>query len=191
MEGSGERGKEGEGKGEGGRGREKHGSYINFIISKRTSAYWRTQWTNLKDRGEFPGGPVVRTRRFHCQVRVQSLVRKQSAEWNEKQNDLLPLPFRWVKVFAHKTIYILQEHIQIKNSGTSLVEQWLRICLPVQGTQVWALVWEDPTCLGATKPVCHNCWTHVPQLLKPTCLEPVLRNKRSHRNEKPAHRNQE
>ena len=31
----------------------------------------------------------------------------------------------------------------------------------------------------------------VPQLLKPARLEPVLRNKRSHRNEKPAHRNAE
>ena len=30
-----------------------------------------------------------------------------------------------------------------------------------------------------------------PQLLKPMRLEPVLRNKRSHRNEKPAHRNEE
>ena len=30
-----------------------------------------------------------------------------------------------------------------------------------------------------------------PQLLKPMCLEPVLRKKRSHRNEKPAHRNEE
>ena len=30
-----------------------------------------------------------------------------------------------------------------------------------------------------------------PQLLKPTCLEPVLHNKRSHRNEKPVHRNEE
>ena len=30
-----------------------------------------------------------------------------------------------------------------------------------------------------------------PQLCKPTRLEPVLRNKRSHRNEKPAHRNEE
>ena len=27
------------------------------------------------------------------------------------------------------------------------------------------------------------------ELLKPAGLEPVLRNKRSHRNEKPAHRN--
>ena len=30
-----------------------------------------------------------------------------------------------------------------------------------------------------------------PQLLKPARVEPVLRNKRSHRNEKPAHRNEE
>ena len=39
----------------------------------------------------------------------------------------------------------------------SLVAQWLRVCLPMQGTQVRALVWEDPTCHGATKPVSHNC----------------------------------
>ena len=38
----------------------------------------------------------------------------------------------------------------------SLVAQWLRICLPMQGTQVRALVWEDPTCRGATGPVSHN-----------------------------------
>ena len=73
----------------------------------------------------------------------------------------------------------------------------------MQGTQVRALVQEDPTCLGATKsmrhnywacalePTSHNYWAHVPQLLKPTHLESVLHNKRSHRNEKPAHRNEE
>ena len=38
-------------------------------------------------------------------------------------------------------------------TGTSLVAQWLRIRLPMQGTWVRALVWEDPTCRGATKPV--------------------------------------
>ena len=42
------------------------------------------------------------------------------------------------------------------SSGASLVAQWLRICLPMQGTQVRALVWEDPTCRGATRPVSHN-----------------------------------
>ena len=48
----------------------------------------------------------------------------------------------------------------LKNSrlGASLVAQWLRICLPMQGARVWALVWEDPTCRGATTPVSHNCW---------------------------------
>ena len=87
--------------------------------------------------------------------------------------------------------------------GTSLVVQWLRIRLPIQGTWVRALVWEDPTCRGATKPVHHNYWVcaldleshnyraRVPQLLKPTRLEPVLCNKRSHCNEKPVHCNKE
>ena len=43
-----------------------------------------------------------------------------------------------------------------KLAGASLVAQGLRICLPVQGTRVRALVREDPTCRGATKPVRHN-----------------------------------
>ena len=97
----------------------------------------------------------------------------------------------------------------------SPVAQWLRIRLPMQGTRVRALVWEDPTCRGATKPVrhnyracalepvhhnywacaleppSHNYWARVLQLLKPMLLKPVLCNKRSHRKEKPAHRNEE
>ena len=44
----------------------------------------------------------------------------------------------------------------ISTHGTSLVAQWLRIPLPVQGTWVRSLVREDPTCHGAAKPVCHN-----------------------------------
>ena len=44
-----------------------------------------------------------------------------------------------------------------KEERASLVAQWLGICLPMQGTRVRALVWEDPTCRGATKPVSHNC----------------------------------
>ena len=46
--------------------------------------------------------------------------------------------------------------IKISGVRTSLVAQWLRICLPMQGTWVRALVWEDPTFRGATKPVRHN-----------------------------------
>ena len=39
---------------------------------------------------------------------------------------------------------------------TSLVVQWIGICLTVQETQAQSLVWEDSTCCGATKPVYHN-----------------------------------
>ena len=81
--------------------------------------------------------------------------------------------------------------------------QWLRIRLPMQETRIRALVREDPTCHGATKPVSHNYWAcaleptshnywaRAPQLLKPARLERMLRNKISHCNEKPAHHNEE
>ena len=52
--------------------------------------------------------------------------------------------------------------------GTSLVAQWLRICLPMPGTRVRALVREDPTCRRATKPMHHNYWA--------CALEPVCHN---------------
>ena len=38
-----------------------------------------------------------------------------------------------------------------------MVTQWIRSCLPVQGTQVGSLVWEDSTCHRATRPL-HNYW---------------------------------
>ena len=44
----------------------------------------------------------------------------------------------------------------INTCRASLVVQWLRIHLPMQGTWVQALVREDPTCRGATKPTHHN-----------------------------------
>ena len=55
---------------------------------------------------------------------------------------------------------------------TSLVVKWLRISLPMQGSQVQSLVWEDFTCRGATT--------------KPLRLEPVLHSKRSHLTGKPS-----
>ena len=56
-----------------------------------------------------------------------------------------------------RTEQTLRGLMRIKtHPGTSLVVQWLRICLPMQGTRVRALVQEDPTCRGATKPMRHN-----------------------------------
>ena len=54
----------------------------------------------------------------------------------------------------------------------------------MQGTQVQSLVQENSACYRVAKPP-------APQLLKPVCLEPVLRNKRSHCDGKPMHCNDE
>ena len=115
------------------------------------------------------------------------------------------LSFSWLILTSVLSIQLLIPFIEVflKNYyfRASLVVWWLRICLPMQGTRVRALVWEDPTCRRATKPVrhnswacalepaSHNYWVQVLQPLKPAYLEPMLRNKRSHRNEKPAHHN--
>ena len=64
-------------------------------------------------------------------------------------------------------------------------------CLPMQGAWVQSLVQEDSTCHEATKPMHHNYWACVLQGMKPKCLQPVLRNKASHRNEKPEDHNEE
>jgi len=67
---------------------------------------------------------------------------------------------------------------------TSLVVQRLRIHLAKQGTWVRSLIWEDPTCH-----VRHNYRASVLQLLKCVCPGAMLRNERSHCNERPAHHN--
>ena len=64
-----------------------------------------------------------------------------------------PLPFQ-KNIFFHTKVN-LRKHLKLC-PRTSLVVQWLRICLPMQGTQVQSLVWEDPSCRGATKPVGHS-----------------------------------
>ena len=98
---------------------------------------------------------------------------------------------------------ITLEHLRVSKGywGASLVAQWLRVCLPMQGTRVRALVWEDPNCRRATGPVSHNYWACVsgacaPQQERPRQWEasaprwrvaPACRNwrKPSHRNEDP------
>ena len=101
----------------------------------------------------------------------------------------------WIQYSSHTT-FLTALSVEINSSyqhhchRASLVAQWLRIHLPMQETQVRSLAREDPTCRGATKPVCHNYWAcalqpmnhnywaRVLQLLKPAFLEPVLRNEK-------------
>ena len=78
----------------------------------------------------------------------------------------------------------------IAQLGTSLVVQWLRICLLTQVTWVWSLVWGDPTCHRAAKLVRHSYGAAVLQLLKLAHLEPKLCNIRSRCSEDSVHGNQ-
>ena len=84
---------------------------------------------------------------------------------------------------------------KFKQLGTSLVVQWLRICLPNQGPWVWPLVWELRSHMpwsnwfSAPQLLSQHSRARKPHLLQPVCLEPVL-HKRSHHSEKPADCNQ-
>ena len=53
---------------------------------------------------------------------------------------------------------LLKYDLGLKNTWrASLVAQWLRVRLPMQGTRVRAPVREDPTCRGVAGPVSHGC----------------------------------
>ena len=140
---------------------------------------------------------------FHFAVHKKwlhtSCAHTQNAKQNTRQR-LQTLKKKYINLDPYP------EYMSFKNKGegTSLMVQSLRIHMPMQGTRVPSLVQEDPTCCGATKPMCynywacalepvsHNYWAHVPQLLKPTLLELVLRDSCwSHRSEKTKHRNEE
>ena len=86
-----------------------------------------------------------------------------------------------------KSVQVLSKFIKNPREAASLVVQRITICLAMQGTLlVRFLVWEDATCLGATKPVCHNYRAFV---LEPASCSPELAlHKARHHSQKPAHR---
>ena len=61
-----------------------------------------------------------------------------------------------IQIFGPHSGLTESEILRMGPSRASLVVQWLRIHLPMQGTWVRALVREDPIRRGATKPVRHN-----------------------------------
>ena len=107
--------------------------------------------------------------------------RQRLAEWIQKQDpyicclqethfrprDTYRLKVRrWKKIFQadgnqKKAVVALvisdKIDFKIKTVGDSPVAHCLRFRLPMQGTQVRAQVWEDPTCRGAAGPVSHGC----------------------------------
>ena len=91
---------------------------------------------------------------LHCWWECQLIQPLWRTVWKFLKKPKTELPYDpaipLLGTYPEKTI------IQKDTCGASLVAQWLRVCLPMQGTRVRALVWEDPTCHGATGPVSHN-----------------------------------
>lgn len=127
----------------------------------------------------------------HCHRQGKTLT------WHFKSFSVV-LPSLYPHLFLKGDHYL--DSLSFKDR-TALVVEWLRIPLTMQGTQVWSQVQEDPAWPRTTKPVIcnhwalepesYNYWTCVLQLIKPTCPEPMLPDKKSHYDEKPVHRNWE
>ena len=66
----------------------------------------------------------------------------------------------------------------LNTNRASLVVQWLRIHLPMQGTWARSLIWEELTCHGATEPVrpnyraCALVWATTAEALVPKACAP-------------------
>ena len=94
---------------------------------------------------------------------------------NHEQNPDLCISSRVILKINESKIKAIQ-HRNLQKQVTTVIKRCMR-----QGG-VPALIQEDPTCCGATKPVLHNYWA--------CALESMLCNKRSHYSEKPTHHNQ-
>ena len=84
-------------------------------------------------------------------------------------------------------IWLLEKKDKEIATKTSLVVQWLRICLPIKGIWVQSLVREDPICYRTSKPMCHSFWERCAvccSYWSPCTLEcmPVLHNKSSNKD---------
>ena len=92
----------------------------------------------------------------YCQSQLTSVRCQVSGHAHTPRMGISPSPTQW------------RRDNQNRCPRTSLVAQWLRIHLPMQGTWIWAVVREDPTCRRATKPVRRNYWA--------CALEPASHN---------------
>ena len=131
---------------------------------------------------------------LHCLYSIWSVLLRVSKEgaraslWPHHHTKTLKYT-SFFNVLNTKYFKIIQNSITQKifnikmKIGASLVAQWLRICLPMQGTRVRALVWKIPHAAERLGP-----WATITE---PAGLEPVLRNKRGRDSERPAHRDEE
>ena len=125
-----------------------------------------------------------------CHALLQGIMAAQGSNSGLPQcRQTLYCPSHWGWELPY--LFIMQNGLLLscthgqKKVRTSLVVQWIGIhCLPMPGTGVQSLVWEDSICHGQLS-VYATITKPRPQLLKPTHLEPVLHKKRSHSNGSP------
>ena len=141
-----------------------------FFWPSGWSTYSKSNCSSLHEHGSGPGpGELTRGSRSHDWPWLFGVsLRTMSKATSELAMILSPgpginlnLPERssqgWFFGF-YKEILLIKRLL-----WTSLVVQWVRIHLPLQGTQVQSLLQEDSSGLGAAGPVCHNCWAHETQ----------------------------
>ena len=126
--------------------------------------------------GRSPGGVHGNPLQYPCLENSRSLA--GCSPWGHKELDATERPspeqpwrylYTWLQVSTTNTTEYKEaqgglmetdmESSILLDMGTSLVVQCLGICLPMQGTRVLPLVWEDPTFCRAW------CRARAPQLL--------------------------
>ena len=102
-------------------------------------------------------------------ILFEKLIHLLRLYYNRKCEDCWLFPFN---TFTLEWSVCVCTRVIDSTCRASLVAQWLRICLPMQGTWVQSLVREDPTGHEATKPVHHNYWARAPRARAPQQEKP-------------------
>ena len=138
---------------EGGKGTRSVHHRVGYCVGSSGSTL-RTTWEMVQD---VPWSCVSKTEMEFLVTGSQCKVkgRPSNSPTGKRAGAPQTSPIKWAKT-------PLDKRWKIHNVGTSPVVQESRSCLPMWGTQVRPLVWEDPTCQGAAKSMHRNYWACVP-----------------------------
>ena len=148
-------------------------------ILKETSPEYSLEGLILKPKLQYFGHLMWRTDSFEKALMLGTIEGERRRGWQRMRWMATPTQWTWVWASSRRwwrtgnpgMLQSMGSQRVRHNWAAEQQQQWIRICLPMQQTQVPSLIWEDPTYHRASK-------SREPQLLKPVCLEPVLHSKR-------------